>query len=130
MEDREPTSPSVSLPKVVSISNSSVPVESSSYRKSSRFKPNADKYLIELEDNPRKNQRMWREIASGKAPGLQLLDNPPKPDDVEIPAAIPKEILKSWGILCDVSQEDLSDEALHAEKTNDVSDDANAMRCL
>ena len=116
----------VSLPKIISISNSSIPVESSSCRRSSRFKPNADQYLIELEDNPRKKQRLWREAASGKASCLQLLDNPPRPDDAEIPAAIPTDILKNWGILFDVSQEKLNDEALHAEKINDVPNDTNA----
>ena len=45
---------------------------------------NAEKYLIELEDNPRKKQRVWREVSATKPPGLQLLDNPPRPDDEEI----------------------------------------------
>ena len=46
---------------------------------------------------------------------LQLLNAPPKPTDEIILGPIPQEILKSWGILCDVSPEELTDEALLAE---------------
>jgi len=46
---------------------------------------------------------------------LQLLNAPPKPTDEIIPRPIPQEILKSWGIFCDVSPEELTDEALLAE---------------
>jgi len=74
----------VSLPATISVSNSSIPMESSSCRRSSRLMANAEKYLIELEDNPRKKQRVWREVSATKPPGLQLLDNPPRPDDEEI----------------------------------------------
>jgi len=116
----------VTLLGITSISSSSIPLESSSCRRSSRFKPTAEQFLIELEDNPKKKQRQWREAASGKAPCMQLLDNPPKPDDAEIPVVIPTDVLKSWGVLCEVSLEKLSDEALHAEKTTGVPNEESA----
>ena len=54
---------------------------------------------------------------------LQILDNPPKPTDDAIPGPIPKEILKSWGVLCEVAPEELTDQALLAERNDVVPND-------
>ena len=47
---------------------------------------------------------------------LKMLDTPPMPTDDTIPGPLPKEILKSWGVICDVTPEELTDQALLAEK--------------
>ena len=51
---------------------------------------------------------------------LKMLDTPPKPTDDIIPGPLPKEILKSWGVICDVSPEELTDQALLVEKQDGV----------
>ena len=53
-----------------------------------------------------------------------MLDDPPKLTNEVIPGPLPKEILKSWGILCDVSPEELTDEALLAEKNASAPNDS------
>ena len=55
---------------------------------------------------------------------LQMLENPPKPIDDAIPRLIPNEILKSWGVLCEVTPEELTDQALLAERNDVVSNDS------
>ena len=89
----------------------------------SNSSPGKDNVLFELEANPRKKQRVWREVGEKSSTSLQELNNPPKPTDEVIPGPIPQEFLKSWGILCDVSPEELTDEALLAEKTTEVPND-------
>ena len=54
---------------------------------------------------------------------LQILDNPPKPTNDAIPGPIPKEILKSWDVLCEVALEELTDQALLAERNDVVPND-------
>ena len=53
-----------------------------------------------------------------------MLDDPLKLTDEVIPGPLPKEILKSWGILCDVSPEELTDQALLVEKQDGVPNDS------
>jgi len=79
--------------------------------------------FYELEANPRKKQRVWREVSQKDKSSLQILDNPPKPTDDAIPGPIPKEILKSLGVLCEVAPEELTDQALLAEKNDVVPND-------
>jgi len=114
---------SVTLPVEVSLSNPNTPLEVSSCRRSSRLSAIKDKVFYELEANPRKKQRVWREVGEKSSTSLQVLNTPPKPTDEVIPGPIPQKILKSWGILCDVSPKELIDEALLAEKTYEVSNE-------
>ena len=120
-EHHQPDLQSVTLP--VEVSRSNQPQEVSSCRRSSRLSAIKDKVFYELEANPRKKQRVWREAGEKSSTSLQELNNPPKPTDEVIPRPIPQEFLKSWGILCDVSPEELTDEALLAEKTIEVPND-------
>ena len=82
--------------------------------------------MLELEANPRKKQRVWREVHQKDKASVQMLDTPPKPTDDVIPGPIPKEVLKSWGIICDVAPEELSDQALRAEKSNINPNDSSS----
>ena len=122
-ELHQPDLQSVTLPVEVSLSNPNTPLEVSSCRRSSRLSAIKDKVFYELEANPRKKQRVWRVVGEKSNTSLQVLNNPPKPTDEVIPRPIPQEFLKSWGILCDVSPEELTDEALLAEKTTEVPND-------
>ena len=122
-EHHQPDLQSVTLPVEVSRSNPNTPLEVSSCRHSSRLSAIKDKVFYELEANPRKKQRVWRVVGQKSNTSLQVLNNPPKPTDEVIPRPIPQEFLKSWGILCDVSPEELTDEALLAEKTIEVPND-------
>ena len=105
----------MSLPVEVSLTNPNTPLEMSSCRRSPRLNASVDKVFFELEANPRKKQKVWREVVEKNKSSLQLLNAPPKPTDEIILGPIPQEILKSWGILCDVFPEELTDEALLAE---------------
>jgi len=85
-----------------------------------------DTVLLELETNPRKKQRVWKEVAQKDKSSLKMLDAPPKPTDEILPGPIPKEIQKNWGVLCDVAPEELTDKALLAEKNNEVPNDVTS----
>ena len=114
----------VSLPKIISASNPDTPLEASSCIRSSRLSNNASSVFYELEANPRKKQRVWREVSQKDRSSLQMLENPPKPTDDAIPGLIPNEILKSWGVLCEVTLEELTNQALLAERNDVVSNDS------
>jgi hypothetical protein len=58
-----------------------VPLYTSSVRRSSRFSKEQDQPLLELEDNPRKKQRVWREISYNKQGSRDMLRKPPVPTD-------------------------------------------------
>ena len=79
----------VSLPKIISASNPDMPLETSSCRRSSRLSAIKDKVFYELEANPRKKQRVWREVGEKSSTSLQVLNTPPKPTDEVIPGPIP-----------------------------------------
>ena len=113
----------VTLPKIISASNPDTPLEASSCRCSSRLSNNASSVFYEREANPRKKQRVWREVSQKDKSSLQILDNSPKPTDDAIPGPIPKEILKSLGVLCEVAPEELTDQALLAERNDVVPND-------
>jgi hypothetical protein len=103
----------VTLPKVVSKTNSTIPLEESSVRRSSRLSQNKAGFKhFQLEDHPRKKQRVWAEVPVKMGDGAKLLDNPPKPTDEAFPAQIPVDILKGWGLDCNVAPEELTEEAL------------------
>ncbi|RLN03558.1 hypothetical protein C2845_PM13G06880 [Panicum miliaceum] len=103
----------VSFPSAISVKNPFVPLEESSVKRSSRLNENKDGFQhYQLEDNPRKKQRVWAEVPIRKKDGPKLLDNPPKPTDGVVPAQIPVEILQEWGIDCSVAPGELTVEAL------------------
>jgi len=116
----------VSLPVTISVNNPVTPLEVSSCRRSTRFSARKDKVFFELEANPRNKHKVWREVAQENKTSLKMLDAPPKPTDEFVPGPLPKETLKSWGILCDVAPEELTDQALLAEKTNGASNDIHS----
>ncbi|CAO1939557.1 unnamed protein product [Urochloa humidicola] len=117
------TLPSVRLPDIVSAENENTPLAASFVRRSSRINRDKDGFKqvqhIQLEDNPRKKRRVWKEVALTPKEAAQLLNNPPKPTDEEYPGAIPTDTLKSWGILCNVSPEELTEEALKQVVSNE-----------
>jgi len=88
-ELHQPDLQSVTLPVEVSLSNPNTPLEVSSCRRSSRLSAIKDKVFYELEANPRKKQRVWREAGEKSSTSLQVLNNPPKPTDEVIPGPIP-----------------------------------------
>jgi hypothetical protein len=77
----------VTLPRVISKANTTIPLEESSVRRSSRLSQNKAGFKhFQLEDHPRKKQRVWAEVPIKLGDGAKLLDNPPKPTDEAFPA--------------------------------------------
>jgi len=67
----------MSLPSTVSVSNTLVPLEESSLRRSIRLSQNKEGYQIyQLEDHPRKKQRIWAEVPITRKDAVELLNHP------------------------------------------------------
>ncbi|CAL4924468.1 unnamed protein product [Urochloa decumbens] len=119
------TRKSICLPDIVSLDGGETPLQVSSVRRSTRISQKKDGYKnvqhIQLEDNPRKKRRVWREAALSPKEAALLLDKPPVPTDDEVPGEIPTETLKSWGLLCNVTPEELTNEILQADVPNDAT---------
>ncbi|CAL4923275.1 unnamed protein product [Urochloa decumbens] len=119
------TRKSICLPDIVSLDSGETPLQVSSVRRSTRISQKKDGYKnvqhIQLEDNPRKKRRVWREVALSPKEAALLLDKPPVPTDDEVPSEIPTETLKSWGLLCNVTPEELTNEILQADVPNDAT---------
>ncbi|CAO2150252.1 unnamed protein product [Urochloa humidicola] len=115
------------LPSVVSMDTVVTPLVTSSVRRSSRLSELRDGFKqakhIQLEENPRKKRRVWREVPISPKEAALLLEKPPLPTDDEILGEIPTEILKGWGLDCNVAPEELTVEALNKADRND--DEAN-----
>ncbi|CAL5074100.1 unnamed protein product [Urochloa decumbens] len=119
------THKSICLPEILSLDNGETPLQVSSVRRSTRISQKKKGYKnvqhIQLEDNPRKKRKVWREVTLSPKEAALLLDKPPVPTDDEIPGEIPIETLKSWGLLCNVVPEELTNEILQAEVPNDAT---------
>jgi hypothetical protein len=103
----------MSLPVIASSINPVIPVEESSVRRSIRLSQMKDGYqLYQLEDHPRKKQRVWAKVPLQHKDAVKLLDNPPSANDEEVLSQIPIDIMKAWGIECSVAPEELTKEAL------------------
>ncbi|CAN6359072.1 unnamed protein product [Urochloa humidicola] len=113
----------IRLPTAISAQDDDTPLEVSAVRRSSRISAIKDGYKqvqhVQLEDNPRKKRRVWKEVPLTPKEAAKLLENPPQPTDEEIPGEIPAETLKDWGIECNVAPEELTIEALNKEVAND-----------
>ncbi|CAN6196796.1 unnamed protein product [Urochloa humidicola] len=130
----------VSLPTLVSAENETVPLVTSTVRRSPRLNKSSDGYKhCQLVSTPRKkrkgkgSQSMTRnsqeeQVAEhqaqdkGKSPVKALKNLKITEDEVQGP--IPMETLKGWGVECGVSPGEITEDLLLHKATTTVPDDA------
>lgn len=113
-QQQNPEVLSVALPTTVSNAHPWVSLEDSLVRRSTRQNKAKDGFkYYQLEDHLRKKRCVWAEVPVSSVDADKLLAKPPKPDDEKFPGQIPDEVLKTWGVICRVDPEDLTDEALN-----------------
>ncbi|CAL4963957.1 unnamed protein product [Urochloa decumbens] len=116
----------LSLPAKISEKNPHAVLEESSVRRSTRLSQNKDGYKhIQLEDHPRKKRKVWTEVPLTGKEAMKLLDKTIETGD-DIPSQIPNDILRAWGIECNVAPEELTDEALSRSANDGVPNDDTA----
>ncbi|CAN6199417.1 unnamed protein product [Urochloa humidicola] len=113
----------ITLPEDVSLDSDLTPLVTNSVRRGTRISQIKDGFKqvqhIQLEENPRKKRRVWREVKLTPKEAALLLDKPPLPTDDEYPGEIPTETLKRWGLDCHVAPEEITDDALNLVVAND-----------
>ncbi|CAL4989039.1 unnamed protein product [Urochloa decumbens] len=103
---------SLGLPAETSIQNPLAVLEESSVRRSTRLSQNKEGYRhIQLEDHPRKKRKIWTEAPITRKEATKLLEKALE-EGQEIPSQIPNELLRAWGIECNVALEELTHAAL------------------
>ncbi|CAL5075059.1 unnamed protein product [Urochloa decumbens] len=116
----------LSLPAKISEKNPHAIFEESSVRRSTRLSQNKDGYKhIQLEDHPRKKRKVWTEVPLTGKEAMKLLDKTLVAGD-DIPSQIPNDMLRAWGIECNVAPEELTDEALSRSANDSVPNDDTA----
>lgn len=106
---RQQFSQTMALPSMISINNPNAYLEDSSCRRSTRQSLNRNGFRhIQLEDHPRKKRCTWTEVESNVLKAEELLANPPKTSADSIPAQLPNDALRAWGIICSVDPEGLT----------------------
>ena len=68
---------------------------------------------MQLDNTPRKRKKLHASIPQVAGPSLDL---PPKPTDDSLPAPIPIEVLRGWGLQCNVPPSEVTQDALLKEK--------------
>ncbi|CAL4993466.1 unnamed protein product [Urochloa decumbens] len=116
----------LSLPTKISENNPHAVLEESFVRRSTRLSQNKDGYKhIQLEDHPRKKRKVWTEVPLTGKEAMKLLDKALVAGD-DIPSQIPNDMLRAWGIECNVAPEELTDEALSQSANISVPNDNTA----